>query len=257
MLWISLVISLTATGRPWPQRALNNSIGRHEAAAQKAKNHEKSPLEFDEPWDECFFGASWPAETGGNWKAGYCCGQYPDHQDCWIFPDVCQDPVVEDDDEALTQAQVDEICAAFCAGSSSPPAWCPWSSPPTFDVAAGDKWNACYGGEPDEDNVDHAKLGKCCGEQPDFDECPFLADACKQYYKDDTKLGDLTETQMEDVCEGYCDAIKETPDWCPGGLPTWAIAVIVVGSVVVVGGAAAVLVYFLVIRKTAAVVGAP
>jgi hypothetical protein len=61
---------------------------------------------------------------------------------------------------------------------------------------------------------------------------------------------------MEDVCKGYCDAIKTTPDWCPSGLPPWAIAGIVVGSVVVVGGVTAALVYFLVIRKPAAVVAA-
>jgi hypothetical protein len=85
-----------------------------------------------------------------------------------------------------------------------------------------------------------------------------MTTACEHYYEDGTNTPGVTETQMEEGCENYCDAVATTPKWCPG-LPPWAIALIVIGSVVFVGGVTvtAGLVYFLLIRKKAAVGPAP
>jgi hypothetical protein len=98
----------------------------------------------------------------------------------------------------------------------------------------------------------YRKIGECCGTYPKVKFCGAFPEVCESVYNGTMeKEGELTELELERAkaeCDGYCSALEEKADFCPG-LSTGAIIGITVAAVVVVGVVVGVLVFFFVVKK--------
>jgi hypothetical protein len=105
----------------------------------------------------------------------------------------------------------------------------------SFKKAGGAKLTAC---NPDGS---YKSIGECCKENSAYYGCSTLESSCRTIIEDGCE-GKYGCSEAEDICDQLCEGAEW--DFC-GGLPGWAIAVIVIVVLIVVGVVIGLCVYFL------------